>query len=155
MDNILLQVIFGVTAAIILVAAILTVTVRNLIHAAMWMVLSLFGVAILFVILGTGFFAVVQVVIYIGAIAVLILFAIMLTRREMHEKVDQLNKFWWLNAVTVLILFAILILVVFNHPGALLAIPVPPDEGLVQNLGKALVEPDQFGLVFELLRYYF
>ncbi|MHC1740547.1 MAG: NADH-quinone oxidoreductase subunit J [Anaerolineaceae bacterium] len=144
-----LQILFLINAVIILGAAILAVSVRNLVHAALWMVLSFFGVAILFVMLGTGFFAVIQVVIYIGAIAVLIMFAIMLTRREMKEQEHSAPRYWWIGALSVLGLLAILIDVISLFPGITKLISGTSDEGLVPALGKALVEPAQFGLVFE------
>ncbi len=76
-----LQIIFILVAARTLGAGLMVVTARNLIHSALWLVLALFGVAVLYVLLEAGFLAVVQVVVYIGAIAILIIFAIMLTRK--------------------------------------------------------------------------
>ena len=62
---------FFVVAAVILISAFMVVTSRNLVHAALWLVSTLFGVAMLYTILNAGFLAVVQVVVYIGAIAIL------------------------------------------------------------------------------------
>lgn len=76
------QIIFILVAAVTLGAAISVVTSRNLIHSALWLILALFGVAIFYVLLDAGFFAVIQVIIYIGAIAILFIFAAMLTRRD-------------------------------------------------------------------------
>jgi NADH:ubiquinone oxidoreductase subunit 6 (subunit J) len=56
------------------------VTTRNLIHSTLYLILSLFGAAGLFVLLSAPFLAAVQVLVYIGAIAILIVFAVMLTR---------------------------------------------------------------------------
>ena len=56
-------------------AGLMVVTARNLVHSALWLVVALFGVAVMYVLLQAGFLAVVQVVIYIGAIAILIIFA--------------------------------------------------------------------------------
>jgi NADH-quinone oxidoreductase subunit J len=145
-----LQILFLVNAVVILGAAVCSVTVRNLVHAALWMVLSFFSVAILFVFLGTGFFAVIQVVIYIGAIAVLIMFAIMLTRREMQEKEVLRVRFIWLGGLAMISLFGILFFVLQLVPGIQTVIPVQANDELVKSLGLALVEPGQFGLVFEL-----
>ena len=65
-----IQLFFIFAAAATLGAALLVVTSRNLIHAALWLIVSLFGVAVFFVILNAGFLAMVQVVVYIGAIAI-------------------------------------------------------------------------------------
>jgi hypothetical protein len=78
-----MQLIFIIIAAISLGGALMVVTTRNLVHAALWLILTLFGVAVLFVLLNAGFLAIVQVVVYIGAIAILMIFAIMLTRQVM------------------------------------------------------------------------
>ena len=74
------QFIFIVTAALIVASAVMVVTTRNLVHAALWLIAALFGVAVIFILLEAGFLAVVQVVVYIGAIAIMFIFAVMLTR---------------------------------------------------------------------------
>ena len=76
------QIIFLIVGAVTLVAGLMVVTVRNLVHAALWLVATLFGVAIIYTLLNASFLAVVQVVVYIGAIAILFIFAVMLTRRQ-------------------------------------------------------------------------
>ena len=70
------QVIFILSAALIIASALMVVTTRNLIHAALWLISTLFGVAVLFVLLEASFLAVVQVVVYIGAIAIMFIFAV-------------------------------------------------------------------------------
>jgi NADH-quinone oxidoreductase subunit J len=74
------QVIFAVCAILVLAPAIMVVTTKNLFHAALFLILSFLGVAGFYVLLEAGFFAVAQVLIYIGAISILIIFAVMLTR---------------------------------------------------------------------------
>ena len=86
------QIIFIIVAAVTLVAGLSVVTSRNLIHSALWLILTLFGVAIFYVLLDAGFFAVIQVIIYIGAIAILFIFAAMLTRRVMQDTGPQTNR---------------------------------------------------------------
>ena len=144
------QIIFLFAAAVMLISALLAVSVRNLVHAALWMVLSFLGVAVLFVLLGSGFFAVVQVVIYIGAIAVMILFVVMLTTRDQHEKLPTHTTNLWLVAITVLVLLVVLSLAIQAFSPAPVYLTTQPDDGLASALGRALVSPNQFGLVFEL-----
>src|SRR5512143_772376 len=98
------QIIFLIVAIVTLVAAISVVISRNLIHSALWLILALFGVAIFYVLLDAGFFAVIQVIVYIGAIAILFIFAAMLTRRVMQDIGPQSNSNWWLGAVISLAL---------------------------------------------------
>jgi NADH-quinone oxidoreductase subunit J len=68
---------FAVSAAIILSGAIGVVVARNPVHAALMLVMTLFGVAVLFVLQRDPFLAAVQVIVYAGAIVVLFLFVIM------------------------------------------------------------------------------
>lgn len=75
-----IQILFLVVSAVTLVSAVLVVTQKNLIHSALYLIVALFGVAIFFVLLDAGFLAVVQILVYIGAIAILMIFAVMLTR---------------------------------------------------------------------------
>ena len=77
------NVFFGLIAAMMLVAAVRVVTTANVVHAALWLVLVLGGVAAQFILLGSEFVAVTQVLVYIGAVVVLFLFGIMLTRASM------------------------------------------------------------------------
>lgn len=76
---------FGVIALVMIVSAIRCVTTRNVVHAALWLVLVLAGTAAQFILLGSEFVAVTQVLVYIGAIIVLFLFGIMLTRASMGD----------------------------------------------------------------------
>lgn len=76
---------FGVIALSMVVAAFRVVTTRNVVHAALWLVLVLAGAAAQFILLGSEFVAVTQVLVYVGAIVVLFLFGIMLTRASMGD----------------------------------------------------------------------
>jgi NADH-quinone oxidoreductase subunit J len=145
------QIIFIFVAIITLIAGLSVVTSRNMIHSALWLILALFGIAIFYVLLDAGFFAVIQVIIYIGAIAILFIFAAMLTRRAMQDSGTQTNKNWWLGGLIALLLFAGIALVLTNWQGFTTSIPVlanPSDR--ISQLGLALVSPDQYVLPFEL-----
>jgi NADH-quinone oxidoreductase subunit J len=85
MELVAQNVFFYALAILMVVAAIRVVTTKNVVHAALWLVLVLAGVAAQFILLVAEFAAVVQVLVYIGAIIVLFLFGIMLTRAPMGE----------------------------------------------------------------------
>jgi len=86
---------------------------RSLFHSALYLILSLFGVAGYYVLLSAGFLAVVQLLVYIGAVAVLILFAIMFSRGAMTIPGEtQSNRQWWLSLPLTFLLFLILLSVV-------------------------------------------
>jgi NADH-quinone oxidoreductase subunit J len=146
----ILQIFFIVIAAVTLVSAIFVVTARRLMHSALWLVLSLFGVAVLFAFLEASFFAVVQVLVYIGAIAILIIFAVMLTRHVMDDKGPQLNKGWWVAAVAAVGLFAGLVAALGSWAGFQEGPGAAPDPALLTQFGLDLVDPNKFAIPFEV-----
>ncbi len=85
------NVIFYGLAAVMVASALRVVTVRNVVHAALYLVLVFAGVAGIFILLAAEFVAVVQVLVYIGAIVVLFLFGTMLTRAPIGEAPDLDN----------------------------------------------------------------
>lgn len=145
------QILFILIAAATLGAGLMVVTVRNMIHAALWLIASLLGIAIFFVFLGAGFLAVAQVVIYIGAIAILTIFAIMLTRNVAIDPGRQLNQNWIWAAVFAVVLFAGLAWMLSQWAGVnQTAAQLPPNLDTLRLLGVALVAPTGFVLPFEL-----
>jgi NADH-quinone oxidoreductase subunit J len=78
----LLPILFYAIAALILAATTLAVTRRNLVYAVIYLVLSFFGTAMLFYLLGAPFLAALEIIIYAGAIMVLFLFIIMMIHLE-------------------------------------------------------------------------
>ncbi len=147
------QILFIILAAATLGSALMVVTVHNMIHAALWLIVSLFGVAALFVLLNAGFIAIVQVVVYIGAIAILIIFAVMMTRKLMTDQGPQANPNWWLAALVSLLLFGALALMLgrwLGDPAIQFPADLPAGANPILELGKALVAPSQYVLPFEL-----
>ena len=146
-----LLIVFIITAGATLGAAVMVVTARNLVHAALWLVMTLFGVAVMYVLLNAGFLAVAQVVIYIGAIAILMIFAIMLTRHVAIEPGPQLNGNWILAAVLSTALFAAIPWLLAGWSGFSTALPeMSPRADPLRQLGTALVSPDLYVIPFEV-----
>ena len=100
---------FGIIAAAMALGAIGVVRTKNVVHAALYLVVVLAGGAAEFILLGQEFVAWVQVLVYIGAVIVLFLFGIMLTRAPMHPKDSLDNNLRWPAAVTALFLVGILV----------------------------------------------
>ena len=145
------QVIFLVVALVVLGSAIMVVSTRSLIHAALWLVVTLFGVAALYAILNAGFLAIVQVVIYIGAIAILFIFAVMLTRKDLRDRGRQQNRGWWLSALVSLLSFSGLLIMLRGWTGfGSMPAAIPSGFDSVAALGNSLVQPDAFVLPFEV-----
>src|SRR5258706_16188692 len=108
---------FLVLSLLTLGGGIMVVADRNLFHGALALLISLFGVAGLFVMLSAPFLAAVQVLVYMGAIVILIIFAIMLTQRMMGIK-EAPNTQWPLGlgmaALAFLVIAFVLILATNN-----------------------------------------
>ena len=153
-------IVFLVLSVLTLGSALLVVTTRNLFHAALYLMLALFGVAGFFVLLAAPFLAGFQVVVYIGAIAVLIILAVMLTPSVMHLP-RIYNAQWPVNlalaVVFFLLLFSVLTPVVDDlgisstwDAGFTEDAPADVPASSVSDLGEALVDPQQYMLPFEL-----
>jgi NADH-quinone oxidoreductase subunit J len=146
----LTQIVFILAGAVLIGAAVLTVTVQKMLHAALWLILTLFSVAVIFILLNNPFFGVVQVLVYIGAIAILMIFAIMLTRRMMYDDSTQFNMQWFAGLIVAVLMFSVLVLTMRMWPGFNVAIQGTPDPQAIQQLGMSLVSPDSYLLPFEI-----
>ncbi len=145
------QILFIVTAATILGSALMVVTARNLIHCALWLILALFGVAVMFVLLSAGFLAIAQVVVYIGSIAILMIFAVMMTRYLGKDNATQVNSTWWIAGILSVLLFGGLTWMLSAWQGFQTQLPNMPDGAdPLKSLGIALVAPNAYVLPFEL-----
>jgi NADH-quinone oxidoreductase subunit J len=149
--NILIMIIFVILSAFILGSALAVVTVRNIIHSALWLIASFFGVAALYLLMEAEFVAVVQVLVYVGAISILILFAIMLTRHVTGEGVRQLYRRWWVALLVSAGLFGLLIVPTvsnFNWEGSQAQTQQPAAISTALQLGTAFMR--EYLLPFEL-----
>jgi len=145
------QVLFITSSLALLGLGFMVVTTRNLVRAALYLIGTLFSVAVVFVLLEASFLAVVQVVVYIGAIAILFIFAVMLTRREMRDTGPGLNKNWWVSALMSILTFGGLAYLLSSWSGfSQASADIPPGFDAVSALGEALISPDAFVLPFEV-----
>ena len=143
---------FVVCSIVTLTGAVGVVLNRNLFRGAMALIVSFAGVAGLFVLLSAPFLAAVQVLVYIGAIAILITFAVMLTRGMTHIR-ERFNRAGVTALVSGLLLVLLVIGViwpVWGDGGSKADDPVPEDVASVTELGKALVDGNQYVLPFEV-----
>ncbi|MBC7329038.1 NADH-quinone oxidoreductase subunit J [bacterium] len=109
---------FFLSAFLAVGGALGVVLLPNLVHCAFSLALSLLGVAGIFMLIDAPFLAVIQVLVYVGGIVVLILFAIMLTGRMMGKGERQFNKQSLSALIFVLLFFAILIITLWIDWGA-------------------------------------
>lgn len=130
---------FTVMALLTLSGGIAAVTVKNIFHAALFLVMSFFGVAGIYLLLEAEFLAVVQILIYVGAISVLLLFAIMLTRGLMRGEQSATNSQWGWALVLVLSLFGAIMLLALEFKWHVSNIAINADANILGEIGKQLV----------------
>jgi NADH-quinone oxidoreductase subunit J len=106
--NVAQQIAFGVLALAMCLSALRMVTTKNLVHAALYLTVVLAGAAGIYVLLAAEFVAVTQVLVYIGAIVVLMLFGLFLTRAPLGTGQDLDNNQRWLAGTIALFLFGVL-----------------------------------------------
>jgi NADH-quinone oxidoreductase subunit J len=144
---------FVVLTIITLGGAIAVVTDRNLFHGALFLLVSLFGVAGFYVMLAAPFLAAVQVLVYMGAIVILIIFAIMLTQRMMGAR-EEVNTRWPLGLLMSVLTFLIVAAILVIAGNSQLLAGKTTEAALAPNtivtFGKALVDMNQYALPFEL-----
>ena len=140
---------FGVFTILTLGGALGVVANKNLVRGAIWLMVSLFGIAGMFALLSAPFLAAVQVLVYIGAIGILITFVIMLTRSMTHLG-ERFNAQWWLSAVMALALFLALVVVVIAPLWGETETPSSEMVATTRDLGVALLDGNQYVLPFEV-----
>lgn len=106
--NVAQNIAFGVIALVIVASALRVVTTNNVVHAALYLVLVLAGVAGLYFILGAEFVGTTQILVYIGAIIVLFLFGIMLTRAPIGGEADLDHDQRWVGGLIAVLLLAVI-----------------------------------------------
>lgn len=146
-----IKIVFIITALVTLFSAFQVVTARRIMHAALWLVITLLGVAGIFVTLQAGFFAVVQVLVYVGAIAILLIFAVMLTRNVMEDVGPQVHRNWWWIGLITAGLFFIISLTLSTWSGFSTTVRAVGENGEdLAAFGKALVDPAGYMIPFEV-----
>ena len=105
---------FGLIAAVMIVGALSVVTNRNVVHAAVALVVVLAGAAAQYLLLAAEFVAVTQVLVYIGAVMVLFLFGVMLTRAKLGRETDLNNSNWGVGIPVALVMFGVMAYVLID-----------------------------------------
>ncbi|MCP4328786.1 MAG: NADH-quinone oxidoreductase subunit J [Alphaproteobacteria bacterium] len=136
---------FYLFSAIAIASAVMVVSARNPVHSVLFLILAFFNGAALFVLLGAEFLAMILVVVYVGAVAVLFMFVVMMLDINFVELRQGFQQYLPVGAVLALILVVELILVgagwvLAPETKAILADPVPPAEAVsnTRALGQLL-----------------
>ena len=151
---------FGIIAALMIYAALRVVTTSNVVHAALWLVIVLTGIAAQYILAAAEFVAVSQVLVYVGAVMVLFLFGIMLTRAQIGQESNLNNSSWAIGIPGALLLLGLLSWVVIadvkelngvNSDGVIVGRELPfVTEGLADQMLSPYLIPF-FAISFILL----
>lgn len=129
------EVIFYFVAAVTVLGALGVVLTRNVVHSALFLILALLAVAGVFILLSAEFLAIVQILIYGGAVTILILFVMMLTRvRDMPQAMDGPQRPFAALAAGAFLALSVLAALSSDWPGETEKITVVP----FRELGDAL-----------------
>jgi NADH-quinone oxidoreductase subunit J len=141
------QLVFYALGFLLVTSSLLAATVRNIFHAAIYLIVALFSVAGFFILLQAEFLAAVQVLIYVGAVAVLMIFAVMLTSRITDARVQAQNSQVGVGAVVALVLFMVISFCVWSTNWEVSPLPMEVDN--TRALGRMIMT--KFVLPFEIV----
>jgi NADH-quinone oxidoreductase subunit J len=142
------EVVFVPLGAVAVGAGVLVVTTRQMVHAALWLVVTLGALAGCYLVLTAEFVAWVQVLIYVGAVVVLLLFGIMLTRAPIGRSADLDSGNRWVGLGVALATAGVLVTVVVRGFRTAYA-PLKPGAGSAQEMGAGVFRT--WVLPFEVL----
>ncbi|MGP3963280.1 NADH-quinone oxidoreductase subunit J family protein [Nonomuraea sp. 3N208] len=131
------EIVFLLLGAVVVGSALLVVTTRQLVHAALWLVVCFGALAGCYLVLTAEFVAWVQVLIYVGAVVVLLLFGIMLTRAPIGRSADLDSGNRLVSAAVALATAAILVTVVIDGFRTAYT-PLIPGPGAAKELGASV-----------------
>ena len=135
---------FYLLATVAVVSALLVVSARNPVHSVLWLILSFFSSAGLFVLLGAEFLAMLLVVVYVGAVAVLFLFVVMMLDVDFVKLREGYARYLPLGGIVAAVLLAemIMVSVAVVQGGAANGASAPgalgPDVTNVEAIGRVL-----------------
>jgi NADH-quinone oxidoreductase subunit J len=133
---------FYLFATIVIASGVMTILSRNPVHSVLWLILAFFNAAGLFLILGAEFIAMLLVIVYVGAVAVLFLFVVMMLDVDFAELRAGVAKYWPFATILAIVLLAELIfaLAAWNAGtiSAVKAAPMASDVPNIEALGRVL-----------------
>jgi NADH-quinone oxidoreductase subunit J len=129
---------FIIIAVATLFAAAAAMSLRNLVHCALSLVVALSGLAALYLTLDAQFVGFAQILVYVGAVAILIVFAVLLTRSDAAPNQSILSPGWFTGIVVSAVVFTVLGWSTLNSPGLAKEMP-PAPAATVKNIGDLLM----------------
>jgi len=139
---------FFILGLLTLVGAAAALTLRNLVHCVLALMIAFLGLAGLYLQLNAQFIGFAQVLVYVGAVAILVVFAILLTRGAESPTQSIVSPSWIASGAVSVIVFCILAWTIHSSMVARLAIP-PQPQVTVKQIGDALMS--KFALPLEVI----
>src|SRR5579864_128548 len=144
--------VFYIFAAVLIIAALMVVGLRNIVHSALALIVVFAMAAGIYVLLNAEFIAIVQILVYVGAVTILILFAVMLTHIVGIQRTNPTNKLWFVALVICALIGAAIIYAVTNSQRAVAnagnaAGQLPPGVSNVVRIGQLLYSPTTYSYV--------
>jgi NADH:ubiquinone oxidoreductase subunit 6 (subunit J) len=142
--------VFWIFAVALVVSALLVVTLRNIVHSALALVVVFALAAGIYILLNATFIAIVQILIYAGAVTILILFALMLTRISGQPITNPTNKQWWVAVVICTFLGACIVYAATASPRLIPNVAGSATASSVNNvvsIGQLLYSPTGYSYV--------
>lgn len=139
---------FLILAAITIAGTVAAMALRNLIHCVLALTLGFAGLAALYLQLGAQFVGLTQILVYVGAVAILAVFVIMMTHRPAQAMESIFSSFWFSGSLIAALVFAVLGWAIHasNLPSGIAA---PHTQAAVQPIGNALMH--QYVLPLEIM----
>jgi NADH-quinone oxidoreductase subunit J len=143
---------FWIIAVIMVGSALMVVGLRNIVHSAIALVLVFAMAAGIYVLLNAEFIAIVQILIYAGAVTILILFALMLTRISGQPITNPTNRQWWVAVIISTLVGASIVYAATVSPLAVSTVSngvnqLPPNINNVVRIGQLLYSPTSYSYV--------
>lgn len=139
---------FAIIAAVTIASAVAAMTLRNLVHCALALVVALAGLAAAYLQLDAQFVGFAQILVYVGAVSILVVFAIVLTRSGDHSNDTVFSGSWPAGLAVVVAVLGVLIWAITRSGATQRDLP-PAPEITVQKIGEALM--NRFVLPLEVI----
>jgi NADH-quinone oxidoreductase subunit J len=129
---------FAIIATLTIAAAVAAISLRNLVHCALALVVTFIGLAAAYLQLNAQFVGFAQILVYVGAVAILIVFAILLTRSGETPQQSIVSSGWLSGIVVTVAVLGVLVWAI-NHSTIMKSGIPPPTEITVKQIGDALM----------------
>jgi NADH-quinone oxidoreductase subunit J len=139
---------FTIFATLTVAGAVAAMSLRNLVHSVLALTLAFTGLALVYLHLGAQFVGFAQILVYVGAVAILIVFTILLTRDTEEASPSIISGSWLGSGTVVLTIFGILAWAIYHSAASRNTVPQQP-EASMQQIGNALML--QYALPLELV----